>query len=298
VHGKTVVVTGANSGIGFVTARDLAQAGARVLMVCRHEGRGERARAEIASQASGQLPELLLADMGLQADVRALAEQLHRRSPRIDVLINNAASIFGKRELTKDGIERTFALNHLGPFLLTNLVLDLLHAAPQSRIVNVAAESPLSRLDFDNLQAERSYNFLGAYFRSKLENIIFTFELDRRLKGTRVTANCMSPGPTRTRFGHNLRGPVRFFPLIVKRLFPGAETGARTLTWLARAPELAAKSGDFYFRERARKTRPFMRDPLIAARLWQISSALVGLDETGETPVRADIQQPVARSAS
>jgi NAD(P)-dependent dehydrogenase (short-subunit alcohol dehydrogenase family) len=297
MHGRTVVVTGASSGIGLVTARDLARAGARVLMVCRHGGRGEQARAEIAAAAAGTPPALLLADMGSQAAVRSLADELHRRAPRLDVLINNAGAIFGRRELTVDGIERTFAVNHLGPFLLTNLVLDLLHSAPRARIVNVAAESPLSRLDFDNLQGERNYNFLGAYFRSKLENIIFTFELDRRLRGTNVTATCMSPGPTRTKFGHGLEGWPRIFPLTVKRLFPGPQTGARTLTWLACSPEVEGQSGQFYFRERVRQTRPFMHDPAIAERLWQISSELVGLGAGAQGTSPSLAPQPARRSA-
>lgn len=275
--GKTVVVTGANSGIGFVTARDLARAGARVYMVCRHEGRGEEARAAIAGVATGAPPELLLADLASQSSVRAVADELHRRTPHIDVLVNNAAGIFSRRELTADGIERTFAVNHLGPFLLTNLVLDLVLAARAGRIVNVAAESPLSQLDFDNLQGEKHYNFLGAYFRSKLENGIFTFDLARQLQGTSATVNCMSPGPTRTRFGHDIRGLARVIPLFLKPLFPGPEVGARTLTWLASAPEVAGSSGQFYLRKRAMRAKPVMRDAAVADRLWRISSDLVGL---------------------
>jgi NAD(P)-dependent dehydrogenase (short-subunit alcohol dehydrogenase family) len=179
MHGKTILITGANSGIGFVTAVELAKMGARVLMVCRDTERGAHARAAVAQVATGAAPELLLADISSQQAIRALADEVRRHFSKIDVLINNAAGIFAERALTVDGIERTFATNHLGPFLLTNLVLDLVRAGPGGRIVNVAAESFLSRLDFGNLDGEKSYGFLSAYFRSKLEIIIFSLDLAR-----------------------------------------------------------------------------------------------------------------------
>lgn len=275
--GKIVLVTGANSGVGFVTSRELARAGARVLMVCRDPIRGLKAQAEIARVAAGPAPELLLADMSVQSAVRALADDVLQRVGQLDVLVNNAGAIFERRELTQDGIERTFATNHLGPFLLTNLLLDLVLATKGSRIVNVAAENFLSRLDFDNLQGEKRYGFLSAYFRSKLENIIFTLDLARRLQGTGVTANCMSSGPTRTRFGHNLRGPVRLFPLLVKRLFPGPDVGARTIIYLAASPGVATVSGCFFLRNRIRPTKPVTHDAEVADRLWHISAELVAL---------------------
>jgi NAD(P)-dependent dehydrogenase (short-subunit alcohol dehydrogenase family) len=206
MRGKTVLITGANSGIGFVTARELAKMGACILMVCRDTNRGATARAAVAQVATGAAPTLLLADMSSQQSVRALAHDVRARFPKIDVLINNAGGIFAERGFTTDGIERTFATNHLGPFLLTNLVLDLVRAGTGGRIINVASESYSSRLDFDNLEGEKSYGFLSAYFRSKLENIIFSFDLARRLKDFGVTVNCMSPGPTSTRFGDNMTG--------------------------------------------------------------------------------------------
>jgi NAD(P)-dependent dehydrogenase (short-subunit alcohol dehydrogenase family) len=287
--GKTVLVTGANSGIGFVTARELARAGARVLMVCRDPLRGLKAQAEIAGMATGRAPELLLADMGSQSAIRTLADDVVQRTDRLDVLVNNAAAIFDRRELTADGIERTFAINHLGPFLLTNLLLDLIVATEGSRIVNVAAESFLSRLDFDNLQGEKRYGFLSAYFRSKLENIIFTFDLARRLQGTGATANCMSPGPTRTRFGHNIRGPARLIPLLVKPLFPGPDVGARTVIHLAASPAVTGVSGHFFLRERIRSTKPVTGNAKVAAELWRVSADLVGLP-----PVEVPAWRPVA----
>jgi NAD(P)-dependent dehydrogenase (short-subunit alcohol dehydrogenase family) len=277
MHGKTVLITGANSGIGFVTAIELAKMGARVLMVCRDTERGARARAAVAQVAAGAAPELLLADISSQQAIRVLADEVRQRFSKIDVLINNAAGIFAERALTVDGIERTFATNHLGPFLLTNLVLDLVRAGPGGRIVNVAAESFLSRLDFGNLDGEKSYGFLSAYFRSKLEIIIFSLDLAQRLQGSGVTVNCMSPGPTRTRFGDSMTGLAGLFPRLVKKLFPGPEKGARTLIYLASSPDVEGISGRFFLRQRARQTKPVTSDAEVAARLWRVSSKLVGL---------------------
>jgi len=277
MHGKIALITGANSGIGFVTAVELAKMGARVLMVCRDSERGARARAAVAKVASGSVPELLLADMSSQKSVRALADDVRERFDRIDVLINNAGGIFAKREFTADGIERTFATNHLGPFLLTNLLLDRVSAGTGGRIINVASESYPSKLDFGNLQGEKSYGFLNAYFRSKLENIIFSLDLARRLQPSGVTVNCMSPGPTRTRFGDNMTGLAGLFPRIAKKLFSSPEKGARTLIHLASSPEMAGVSGRFFLRQRIRPTKPVTHDAEVAAQLWRVSAELVGL---------------------
>jgi NAD(P)-dependent dehydrogenase (short-subunit alcohol dehydrogenase family) len=277
MHGKTVLITGANSGIGFVTARELAKMGARVLMVCRDDKRGAQAWTEVAQVATGAVPALLFADMSSQQSVRALADDLRERFPRIDVLINNAGGIFSERGFTVDGIERTFATNHLGPFLLTNLVIDLVRAGTGGRIINVASEAYSARLNFDNLEGEKSYGFLNAYFRSKLENIIFSFDLARRLKDSGVTVNCMSPGPTNTRFGDNMTGLAGLFPRLVKKLFPSPEKAAQTLIYLASSPEVDGISGRFFLRQRAVPTKPVASDAEIAARLWRISAKLVDL---------------------
>jgi NAD(P)-dependent dehydrogenase (short-subunit alcohol dehydrogenase family) len=213
--GKNVVVTGASSGLGLTASMLLAEQGARVAMVCRNPRRAWFMRGEIAKYATGPQPILFLADLSSQTQIRSLATELGGAFDHIDVLINNAGAMFVQRELTEDGMEKTFAVNHLAPFLLTSLVFDLVQAAPAGRIVTVASSSHSSRLDFENLQGERRYNFLAAYNRSKLCNILFTYELARRLRGTRVTANCLSPGPTATRLGDNMAG----IPRLVSRVW-------------------------------------------------------------------------------
>ena len=274
-HGTIVLITGASNGIGLAAAWELARMGAHVLMLCRDPSRGARACADVAEAARGPAPDLLIADMSSQASVRAVAADVCRRFDRIDVLINNAAGIFARREVTGDGIEKTFATNHVGPFLLTNLLLDRMAAG--GRIVNVATEVYPSKLDFDNLQGEKSYNFLSAYFRSKLENIIFTVDLAKHLADTSITVNCMSPGPARTGFGDNLTGLAGLLPRLAKPLFPSPERAARTLVYLASSPEVEGASGRFYFRLRERSLKPIAHDRAVAARLWRISAKLAGL---------------------
>lgn len=278
--GKNVLITGANSGLGFASARALAARGARVIMVCRDERRGIAARDEIARIASGDRPLLLIADLSSQLAIRRLAKEVYARIDRLDVLMNNAGAIFARRELTVDGIEQTFAVNHLAPFLLTHLLLDLLRAAPAGRVVTVVADPFVPGLDFDNLQSEKGHNFLAAYFRSKLANILFTYELARRLEGTNVTANCASPGPTVTHFGENLRGRPALFHVVLKPLkripflFYSAERGAETQIYLASSPDVAKLSGRYFFRGREKATKAITHDRELAARLWTISEQL------------------------
>ncbi len=282
MNNKIVLVTGANSGVGFVTARKLAEAGAALIMVCRDPVRGAVARKKIAQVATGSAPTLLIADLSSQTAIRALAHEVNARHPRLDVLINNAGAIFSRRELNVDGIEKTFAINHLAPFLLTNLLLPLIRVAPNGRIITVASESHSGSLDFSNLQGEQHYNFFGAYNRSKLGNILFTYELARRLKGTGLTVNGVSPGPTVTSFGDALTGLPALFPVLVKRipfLCKSPEVGAQTLIDAASSPELAGCSGRFFLRSREWKPKPITYDTDIATRLWNVSESLCGLSK-------------------
>jgi retinol dehydrogenase-14 len=194
------------------------------------------------------------------------------------VLINNAGAMFSSRELTVDGLEKTFAINHLAPFLLTNLLLDLVHASPAGRIITVAS-SHSSALDFDNLQGERSYNFFAAYLRSKLCNILFTYELARRLQHTRITANCMHPGPTKTDFGSNMTGLPSLFPKLMKNipfLLGTPEKGSETLVHLASSVAVEGITGRFFTRGGERQTRKITYNLAVAARLWTVSEELCG----------------------
>jgi NAD(P)-dependent dehydrogenase (short-subunit alcohol dehydrogenase family) len=279
MRGKTVLVTGASSGIGLAASRHLAALGAELIMVARDPVRGAAARDEVAAVALGPQPVFLAADLSSQQAIHLLADQLHTRYERLDVLINNAGTACRRRELTVDGIERTLATNHLAPFLLTRLVLDLLLAAPAGRIVTVTSETHSGALDFDNLQGERHYHFFGAYARSKLANILFTYELARRLQGTTVTANCFTPGPTATNLGRGAGGLMGVTSglvhvLALTPLGSSADKGALPAVYLASSPAVAGLSGRYFKRLRVARSKPITYDARVAARLWSISERL------------------------
>lgn len=288
MHGKTVLITGASNGIGLATAHALAAAGADLVLLCRDARRGAAARDEIARTSnSGSVPGLVLADLESQKQIRHVAEDIQSCHDHLDVLVNNAGNVFAKRELTEDGIERTFALNHLAPFLLTNLLLDLVKAAPQGRIVNVSSEIHAGKLDWDNLQSEKHHQFFKAYQATKTENILFTNELARRVAGTPVTVNAVSPGPSRTGFGKDLTGAWALFPKVMKAMpmFHSAEKGSRVVVYAAAEPTLAAVTGQFFMSSRPRKSKPITHSPEAAARLWQLSEQLTHPSTTTERSV-------------
>ena len=276
--GKTILITGATSGLGLATALLLAERGAEVVTVGRDRTRSNFMRTEIAQYASGREPILFLTDLSSQAEIHRLAEKLHGSLSQIDVLINNAAAVFAEREVTPDGLEKTFAVNHLAPFILTHLLLDLLRAAPAGRILTASSKFHSGELDFSNLQGERRYNWLKAYKRSKLCNILFTYELSRRLAGSTITANCFSPGPTLTRLGDNMRGLPAAVPWLLKRIpsFLALPEGAaaRTPVDVASSPDLDGVSGRFYSQCRETKTKQITYDNSVAVRLWNMSEAL------------------------
>jgi NAD(P)-dependent dehydrogenase (short-subunit alcohol dehydrogenase family) len=194
---KVVVITGASSGVGLETARQLAGQGAEIVMIARDQARGEHARSQVAEAAAGKPPLLLMADLSVQAGIRRVAHQVRDRYDHADILVNNAGAAFSRREQSADGLELTWATNYLAPFLLTELLLPLLAAAPAGRIVNVVSEFYGRKLDLGNLQGQRKYSYFGAYRVSKLGEVLFTTELARRIKGSGVTAVSVSPGPTR-----------------------------------------------------------------------------------------------------
>ena len=276
LDGKTCLVTGATSGIGTVTALALARMGAAVVLVGRDPRKCARQAARIR-RATGSPVEHLVADLSSQREIHRLAEECRARFPRLDVLVNNAGALYRQRQVTVDGLERTFALNHLAYFLLTNLLLDSLRASPSARIVNVSScAHEQGRIDFEDLQGERHYERLEAYSQSKLANLLFTFELARRLKGSPVTVNALHPGIVATRLGANdgwwrtrLRNLLR----------PGMlspEAGAETSVYLASAPEVEGVSGRYFHLCREIPCAQAACDEACAERLWRISEELTG----------------------
>lgn len=276
---KVVLITGASSGIGKETAIGLGRLGARLILVCRDRDRGAAAMAEVsrkAPQAAGVV--LRVADLAALAAVRALADEVLATAPRIDVLVNNAGAILPQRTLTADGLEMQFAVNHLAPFLLTNLLRDRLVASAPARVVTVASQVERKGvIDFDDLQAERRYAPLTAYCQSKLANVLFTYELARLLEGTGVTANCVHPGVIGTKLLSDYMGRPRAVGWLSNLAYPGPEKGAQPVIRLASDPALAAVSGRYFLEMREAESSPASRDPALARRLWEVSAALAGV---------------------
>ncbi len=283
---RVCLVTGANSGIGRATALALAQLGASAVMVCRDRERGAAAQAEIQSDSGSSRVDLLIADLSSQSSIRALSREIHARYGHLNVLINNAGGYLSKREASADGLETTFALNHLGYFLLTSLLLDLLRTGAPSRIVNVSSGSHVNaHIDFDDLQAEHSYHAWRAYGQSKLANVLFTYALARRLGGTGVTANAVHPGVVATNFGRS-GGFMRFGLRIAGRFMLTPEEGADTVVWLATSGEVEGVTGKYYVKRKAVRSSPESRDQAVQERLWRVSEELTGLAglAAGEPP--------------
>jgi retinol dehydrogenase-12 len=276
MSGEVCVVTGATSGIGQATAAALARRGAQVVLVGRDRGRAEAAAAEVAA-GGGPAPRLEIADLSSMGQVRALADRLGGLD-RIDVLVNNAGLMAGQRRVTADGYDEVFAVNHLAPFLLTNLLLGQLTAAGPARVITVSSDAHAAgRLDLDDLQLEHGWEGWRAYAASKLANILFTRELARRLAGSAVTANCAHPGLVRTRFGREVRGPMRVGVTLARPFMLSPQRGARTIVYLATSPEVAGATGGYYVKSRLREPSPAARDDAAARRLWQVSEELTGL---------------------
>jgi retinol dehydrogenase-14 len=281
--GRVCLVTGATSGIGKATATGLARLGADLVLVARDPAKGAATMAEIRTVTGNPRIELLQADLSSQDAVRRAAEDYRRGHDRLHVLVNNAGGYWATRHTTADGLELTFALNHLAYFLLTNLLLDLLRAGAPARVVNVTSSAQaLGDIHFDDLQFERRYRGQAAYNQSKLANVLFTYELARRLDGAGVTANCLAPGVTRTNFGRDDSGPVmRLLTPLARPFMRSPKEGAATAIWLASSPEAEGVTGGYYLRRRGRPVprRSSRRsyDPELARRLWRVSEELTGL---------------------
>ena len=280
--GRTVLVTGGSGGIGRATALGLAAMGAHLAITGRNHERTEAAAREIRAAGGGQV-DVFVADMASQSEVRRLAGEVLGSLPRIDVLVNNVGGFWDTRHVTADGLERTFALNHLAPFLLTSLLLDRLAQSAPARVVTVSSGAhTMGRIDFDDLGGERSYSGMRAYSQSKLANILFTYELARRLGAGGVTANALHPGMVRTGFGAEDSGSLqRLFTPLMRPFMKTPAQGAATSIYLASAPEVDGVTGGYFAGCRPKGSSKRSYDEATTARLWQASEDLVGLTAGG-----------------
>ncbi len=279
MQGKTVVVTGGTSGIGEVAAVNLAGQGARIVLIARDRARADATLARLNAANPSAAHAVHLADLSVISDMKRVAAQIAAVEPRIDVLVNNAGAVFLSRQTSADGLEMTFATNHMAYFVVTNILLPNLKATPGARIVSTASDAhKAGRLDFDDLQSTRSYGSFRAYGTSKLCNILFTRELAKRLDGTGVTANCLHPGFVGTRFGQNnatniflkgLAGLIMAFGL-------RPEDGAKTIIHLASSPDVAAISGEYFYKCKVIDPTPAAQDDAAAKRLWDVSAQIAG----------------------
>jgi NAD(P)-dependent dehydrogenase (short-subunit alcohol dehydrogenase family) len=276
LRGRTCLVTGANSGLGKATAVGLARVGAMVVMLCRNQERGEGAQAEIIAESGSQTVELLLADLSSQASIRAAVADFKLGHDRLHVLINNAAVFLRERQLTEEGLEMVFATNHLGPFLLTNLLLDLLEESAPSRVINVSAPST-SKIDFDDLQGEKNYSPVGAFGASKAANLMFTYALARRIQENDVTVNAYHPGIVRTNLMRQAPAPMRLFGGLLNLFGSTPERAADGLLELASSDQFDGVTGQLIHKGKA-ISAPYIEDIAAQDRLWRVSMELTGLD--------------------
>ncbi|TMC45827.1 MAG: SDR family oxidoreductase [Chloroflexi bacterium] len=279
MQGKICMVTGANSGIGKATALALAQMGATVVMVCRDRARGEEARSEITTKSKNNAVDLLQADLSSQQSIRQLVEHFKQRYTHLHVLINNAGAAFTGRRETVDGLEMTFAVNYLAPFLLTHLLLDVLKASAPARIVNVSSASHKSGyIQMDDLQGEKHNRSMRAYPQSKLAIVLFTYELARRLQGTGVTANCLDPGFVATNIGQTGASlPVRLLIKLIGSFGTSPEKGAKTSIYLASSPEVEGVTGKYFVKSLPKRSAAISYDESLQRQLWEQSAKLVNL---------------------
>lgn len=277
MQGKTVVITGATSGIGAVAADRLAGQGARIVFVARDKARGEATLDQLNAIAPGAGHAVHYADLSKLAEMKRVGAEIAAAEPKIDVLVNNAGAMFGAEPLTVDGFEKTFALNHMSYFVLTNLLLDGLKAAGAARIVSTASDAhEAAKLDLDGLPARNGSGW-RAYANSKLCNILFNRELARRLEGTSVTANCVHPAFVASRFGDNV-GPFMAFGIKLAKFFAVTpEQGAATIIWLASSPEVAGASGGYYYKCKPAEPTAAAQNDADAKRLWELSAKLSGV---------------------
>jgi len=280
--GKVCLITGSSSGIGEFTAIGLAELGASVVMACRDQAKGEAAREDVIrlSGAKKDDVDLMLVELASLDSVRELSSNFRKQYNRLDVLINNAGLILGERMATKDGLEATFQVNYLSHFLLTNLLLDTLKASAPSRIISVSSDaSQRASIDFEDLQCEKSYSSFRAYGQSKLAQILFTYELARKLEGTGVTANCLHPGLVASNWGRHSAGALSFFLRFAGPFSLTPRKGADTPVYLASSPEVATVTGKYFTKRQPVQSSKASYDEAAAKRLWQVSLSLAKLND-------------------
>lgn len=295
LEGKTCLITGGTGGIGLITAEALAGEGARVVLVGRNPAKTAATADSIRQKTGSAAVEYLLGDLSVQADVRRIAEEFRRGGEhcqahdRLDILVNNAGAVFMRREMSADGIEMTFALNHLAYFLLTHLLLDLLSAGEQARVINVSSSAHFAgRMRFDDLGGERLYNGWSAYSQSKLANVMFTYELARRLENggkagaKNITVNALHPGFVATNFGIGNGGLFKHLFRLSQLAAISPQEGARTSVYLASSADVEGVSGKYFDRCKAVRSSSLSYSLEAAQRLWQVSLEMTGLAESGK----------------
>ena len=277
MQGKTIVATGATSGIGEAAVLALARMGARIVLVARDERRAEATMKKLEAQAPGRGHRMHFADLSMMSEARRVGLMIARQEPRVDALINNAGALFANRRTTAEGLEMTFALNHMAYFTLTAALMEKIAASAPARVISTSSAAHQgARLDFSDLQGAKRYNGWQAYGRSKLANILFTREFARRLAGTGVTANCFHPGVVATRFGDASGGWTSLLLPLARPFFSSPEQGADTLVYLASSPEVANVSGAYFVKRKVAGPAPAALDDSAAKRLWEASEALAG----------------------
>lgn len=280
MNDKVCLITGANSGIGKITARELAKKGMIILMVCRDLKKGEHARKEIMDANKDARLELYPCDLSKQDDIVRLVDRIREKHNKLDILINNAGSIIPGRMLTSEGYEITFAVNHLAPFLLTHLLLDLLLEGNTPRIITLSSEAHrYAKLDFSDLQSAKKYNALTAYSNSKLANILFTRQLAKKVQAFGITANCLHPGVVATNFGGQFKGITALAMKLLRPFFISPEKGAETVIYLASSPQIEGQTGLYFNRKKPKEPSKEAQSNYYADMLWEISNELTRLKE-------------------
>jgi NAD(P)-dependent dehydrogenase (short-subunit alcohol dehydrogenase family) len=281
--GRNVLVTGGTGGIGKATAVGVAMLGARVGITGRDRVRAEAAAADIRAASGNPAVDVFIGDMSAQAEVRRLAGEVLDTYPRLEVLVNNVGGFWAHRHVTVDGLEHTFALNHLAPFLLTHLLLDRLMASAPARVVTVSSGAHATgRINFDDLHGAARYSGQRAYNASKLANVMFTYELARRLNGAGVTATVLHPGVVRTNFGAEDQAGIKVILPLVRPFLKSAAAGAATTIYLASSAQVEGVTGRYFANRKPKTSSKASYDTAAAARLWNVSSSLVGLTRSPE----------------